>query len=277
MGQNNKPSNFYTTLSTTIVLVLIALFLMLYFHTNNITNIVKENINILVELEDNLPQSAITNLKNQIASNPAVIANSVTFVSKEEALKMMSKDIVGLDTGENPFNNIIQFNIKSKSYSDDTIEKIKSQINFEKGVIGMYYENESIDNIKSNLHKISLGLLVLAFTFIILSLSIIFNTTRLTLLNDKKQIKTMQMVGAQNWFIKRPYLQHAFSTAVKSTLITSVLVAALCLWLMKSGNIFGEIIQWIYVGLSLFITFISAFFILILTSNATLNAFLSKE
>ena len=47
MSKNSRPTQFYATVSTSIVLVLISLFLLMFFHSSNITNIVKENINIL--------------------------------------------------------------------------------------------------------------------------------------------------------------------------------------------------------------------------------------
>lgn len=277
MARIKKPSSFYTTLSTTIVLVLISLFLLLYFHTNNITNIVKENINILVELEDNLPQGAIDDLKSKLANNPNIIPSSVAFVSKESALKIMSKDIEGLDIDENPFKNIIEFNIKSANYSDATVQQLKTDLNLEKGVIGIYHENESLEDIKSNIQRISLGILVLAVVFIVLALSIIFNTIRLTLLNDKKLIKTMQMVGANPSFIKKPYLREVFFVSVQAALITVVIIGGLIGYLVYSQNIFGEVIQWPYVLVSVALAFLSAFFILILTSNSTINSFLAKE
>ena len=68
MAQKSKPTSFYATVSTSIVLVLISLFLLLYLHSGNITNLVKEQINILVELEENLPQPEITSL--QYVINP---------------------------------------------------------------------------------------------------------------------------------------------------------------------------------------------------------------
>lgn len=56
MAGFKRPTTFYATVSITIVLVLVGLFLTLFFHTGNITNILKQNINILVEVQDVMPE-----------------------------------------------------------------------------------------------------------------------------------------------------------------------------------------------------------------------------
>jgi len=173
MAKNSKPTQFYATMSTSIVLVLISLFLLIFFHSSNITNIVKENINILVELEDKLPSGSIENIKNTIEKYDGVIPASVQFVSKKDALLLMSKELnISQNSEENPFRDLIKFNLFNTDYSEDKIKEIKSAVELEKGVIGLYFENDSVDLVKTNLEKVSLGILILAFSCFISPLMI---------------------------------------------------------------------------------------------------------
>jgi cell division transport system permease protein len=278
MSKSRKPTQFYATMSTSIVLVLISLFLLIFFHSNNITNIVKENINILVELEDRLPSGEIENLKRIISGYEGVIPSSVEYLTKESALEIMSKELNITQTSEeNPFKDIIKFNLHHDSYSEKVIQGVKSKIELEKGVIGMYYENDSVDLVKTNLDKVSLGILVLAFCFIILAMAIIFNTIQLTLYSDIKEIKTMQMVGADNSFIKKPYLKAAFWLSTKAVTTVVIFIAILSLYMIRSSSIFAEIIQWEFVGLTILISFLVGFFIQFTTTNTIINRFLKKE
>lgn len=278
MATNTKPTQFYATLSTSIVLVLIALFLLIFFHASNITNIVKENINILVELESNLPTGQINHLKSILSSDKDIIPSSIQFLSKEDAMTMMSKELnINTETEDNPFKDLLQFNLRHESYSDSKIQNIKSKVELEKGVLGLFYENDSVDLVKTNLEKISLAILLLAICFIILALAIIFNTIQLTLHADVKKIKTMQMVGAEKSFIKRPYLKNAFVMIMKAVLAVFIFLCLLCGYLIQSNSIFAEIIQWHYVLLTLIISFIAAMVIQFLTTNTIINAFLRKE
>jgi cell division transport system permease protein len=110
-----------------------------------------------------------------------------------------------------------------------------------------------------------------------LRLAIIFNTVKLTLHADSKLVKTMQMVGAEKNFIKKPYLKSALSIVVKATLAVIVFVGLLSIFLIKSNSVFAEIIQWQYVGLTILISFISAFIIQFGATNTILNNYLKQS
>jgi len=278
MAQKSKPTSFYATVSTSIVLVLISLFLLLYLHSGNITNLVKEQINILVELEDNLPQPEITSLQRKIAGFEGVRPESIEYISKSQALQEMSGEFSLAESGiENPFRDVLKFNVKSTYYEEDYIRKVKAQLELEKGVAGIYHENENISSVKSNLDSFSFGILILALCFVVLAMAIIYNTIRLTLYGDMKEIKTMKMVGASNSFIKGPYLRNAFLMAFKSMIAVIVFVALLCIYILQSNSVFSDIIDWLYIVFAILISFIIALLLQMATTNATLNTFLKKE
>ncbi|HRO08767.1 MAG TPA: permease-like cell division protein FtsX [Saprospiraceae bacterium] len=278
MSKNKKPSQFYATASTSIVLVLISLFLLIFLHSTNITNIVKQNINILVELKNDLPQGEIDNITQSIEAFSGVLKESIEFLDKESALKLMNKEMnISSELEGNPFNDLIKFNLKSDQYSESKIAEIKKSIELEKGVISLYHENESLDMVQKNLERISYGVLVLALCFVILSLSIIYNTIQLTLYSDIKEIKTMQMVGAERSFIKKAYLREAFRMSVKSIAVMILFVLLLCFYLIYTNSIFAEILQWYYVVLTVLLSIFIAFFIQFSTTNRILNKFLKTE
>jgi cell division transport system permease protein len=278
MAQKSKPTSFYATVSTSIVLVLISLFLLLYFHSGNITNLVKEQIHILVELENNLPEPEIESLKQKIKAFKGVKSESVSFISKSQALQEMSGEFNLDESGiGNPFRDVLKFNLESSHYDESYIAKIKSHLELEKGVAGIYHENENISSVKSNLDSFSFGILVLALCFVMLAMAIIFNTIRLTLYGDINEIKTMKMVGAAKSFIKRPYLRDALVMAFKSMMAVTVFVAILCIYILQSGSVLSGIINWLYVGGALLISLAIALLLQVATTNATLNSFLKKE
>lgn len=277
MAKNSKPNQFYATVSTSIVLILVSIFLLIFLHSGNITNIVKQNINILIELENDLPTAEVDRLVNVVKTNQGVIPTSVRFVSKTDALNTMAKElVVTQDENDNPFQDIIMFNLKAEDYSESLIKDIKYKIELEKGVIGLYHESESLDQVKKNLEKVSLGILVLAACFVILALSIIFNTIQLTLYSDLKEIKTMQMVGAFDSFIKKPYLKMAFWMAIKAGLTVVIFILGLCFYGYYSDSIFSEIIQWRFVIASLLISILLAILLQLLATNYIISRFLTK-
>ena len=166
-----KPGQIYATLSVSIVLMLLCLFLLLYFHTGNITNLVKEKINLIVELKDNIPGGEIENIRKGIASLEGVIAESAVFVSKADAEKIMAEELLPVKGDfENPFKDIIKFNLRSDYYTESHLDVLKSKLEMEKGIVNFYFENESIESVKSNILKVSYFILILAgvFSFLVL-------------------------------------------------------------------------------------------------------------
>lgn len=277
MSVKKKPTQFYATLSTSIVLVLIAVFLLVFFHADNIENIVKENVNILVELQDNIPSGQKNHLLKVISGYPEVINTSVELVSKEKAMSLMSgENSIVTVLEENPFKDIIKFNLHHDNYNNNTIEKIKKDIEFEKGVLGVYHESESLSLIKSNLKKVSLGILILAVCFIVLAMAIIFNTIKLTLYSDLKEIQTMQMVGATTFFIKKPYLRLAFGMALKAFLTVLVVLSLILVYILKSGGLLGEVVKWEYFALTIILSFFIGLFMQMWGTNLILNRFLRQ-
>lgn len=276
MAQKNKPTQFYATLSTSIVLVLIAVFLLVFFHADNIENIVKENVNILVELNDNIPTGQKNHIKKTIEDYPEVINTSIELVDKNEAIKLMGENNVLMVLDENPFKDIIKFNIKNEYYNEKVLAKLKNNLELEKGVLGVYHESESLNMIKSNLNKISLGILVLALCFVVLAMAIIFNTIRLTLHNDIKEIQTMQMVGAQSFFIKKPYMRLAFSMSVKAFITVFIVLGVILAYLINAGGVLSEIIKWEYFLITLFLSFLLGLLMQMWGTNTIINKFLKQ-
>jgi cell division transport system permease protein len=278
MAKTKKPTQFYATASTTIVLIMLSLFLLIFFHSNHLTNKVKENLNILLEIEDNLAEDQRTALINMVKSSKGVKATSVKLITKEMAKEEMDLEMSVLDTNfVNPFKDLITFNLTSEQYSELRIKELKEKFELEKGVIGLFHENESIENLKSNLNKISFGILIVALCFILLAIVIIFNTIKLTLYSDLKEIKTMQMVGAENSFIKKPYLRDAFWMSMKSSGIMIVFITTLCFYLVRSVNVFSEIVDVKLVLATIVIAATVSFFLQVFTTNHILRRFLKRD
>ena len=275
MAGFKRPTTFYATVSITIVLVLVGLFLTLFFHTGNITNILKQNINILVEVQDVMPGPELQRIISVISSMEGVIPETVEFIDKEKAIAFMSSEVGALSEDiENPFKNIIKFNLKASHYKEAHINKIKELLELEKGVIGFYYENENIEMVRKNLSNFSFVVLGLAFIFIILSIAIIHNTLRLTLLADEKKIKTMQIVGASGSFIRKPYYVWSIKLTITSTLFVVFILGLIYSYAIFYNELLLELLEIQFLIFTIAICFCLALFITFLSSRMMLRQFL---
>jgi cell division transport system permease protein len=278
MRSSNKGSVIYAILSNTIVLVLIGFFSILYLHTNSITNLVKEKISILVELKSDTLDSNPKQLINLIQSNSKIVPGSVKFIKKEYADTIIGLDISkNLSQVGNPFHDIISFNVKSEFYSESNIQKIKTELKKRPEVFDVFYEHVVIDNLKDNLRSISFIVLMLSLVFVFLALVIIFNTINLSLYADRWEIKTMEIIGARDSFIRQPYIKLAGGIALKSFSIAAILllsIVAYCYYKIQDAS---AILNWFYILISIIFIFVISIVITVSSTIAIVNKYLYKN
>ncbi len=273
-----KSSITYATLSNTIVLVLIGFFSLLYLHTNSITNLVKEKINILVEVNDDSLSIKPDALMKLIQSNPKIVPGSVKFIDKSEADK-----ILGIEISENlkkvgsPFKNIISFNVIAAHYSEENLQKIKTELKKRPEVFDVFFENVVVQNIKSNLINVSYVVLLLSLIFVFLAVIIIYNTINLSLYADRWEIKTMEIIGARDGFIRQPYIKIAGKIAISSFVIAALVLLAAVFYLLYDFEGMHDILKWYYVAFSLLLMFVISMAITISATVSIVNKYLYKK
>ncbi|MBK9688638.1 MAG: hypothetical protein IPO65_13120 [Saprospiraceae bacterium] len=272
-----KSSVTYAILSNTIVLVLIGFFSLLYLHTNSITHLVKEKINILIELNPDSTSAGYTALMNKIASNSKVVPGSVKFIPKEEADK-----VLGIEISENlkevgsPFKDIISFNVKAAYYSEENLSKLKAELKEKPQVFDVFFENVVDEHMKSNLRNISYVVRILSLVFVFLAVVIIYNTINLSLYADRWEIKTMEIIGARDSFIRQPYIKIAGKIALKSFAISTAVLLAGCALLYYQFEATADILKWYYVVLSLLLMFFISLVITVTSTVIIVNKYLYK-
>ncbi len=272
-----KSSITYATLSNTIVLVLIGFFSLLYLHTNSITNLVKEKINILVEINADSLGTRPEGLMKIISTNPKVVEGSVQFIPKSEADK-----ILGVEISENlkkvgsPFKDIVSFNVKAEHYNEANLTKIKNELKQKPEVFDVFFENVVVENIKSNLRNISYVVLLLSLVFVFLAVVIIYNTINLSLYADRWEIKTMEVIGARDSFIRQPYIKIAGNIAIKSFVIAAIILLAGVFYVGSMADA-KDILKWYFVGLSLLLMFLISIVITITSTITIVNKYLYKK
>ncbi len=268
-GSTNKKSVHYAVLSNVIVLLLIGLFLILFFHTNTITDVVKEKMNIVVEINEGVDQNTINKLIKTIQAKEIVLKESVKYIPKKDALAYMSSSM-DEDLGNlgNPFKDVITYNITSKDYNESNLVALANEIKKDSSVNDVFYENIVIDSVKSNLKNISYLILLISLIFIGLSVIIMYNTINLSLYADRFEIKTMEIIGARDGFIRQPYLKIAGKVALRSFIFAAICILLIIVSAWFNLNGASDVINWFYITLTLAIIFI---FSLVVNVGATIR------
>ena len=273
-SSKSKPTHFYASISIAIVLFLLGLFFILFIHTQDIANLLKEKVNIVVELEDGAAKDKLT---EKLMANAMIVSESVKFIPREQGLSFMTSGGDATYTGENPLRDLIVFNVKSTSYSDDNLEKIAEVLKAQSGVTSVFYENMILDQIRSNIRKVASVIFVLGIVFVFLATVIIKNTINLSMFADRAEIQTLERIGAKWGFIKMPYIKSSVLVGVRGYIIAGLMLAAMLVAVSLQFPDLWRSLNMFYLLLSFALLFAVAVLIPAVVSNAAANRYLSEN
>ena len=118
---------------------------------------------------------------------------------------------------------------------------------------------------------------MLAVIFIILAVIIIYNTVNLSLYSDRWEIKTMEIIGARDNFIRRPYIKLGGRIAIRSFALAGLILGAAVSYLWIYIPVSQGIIQWWYLVFTYIILFLLSIVIIIGATIRIVNKYLYKE
>ncbi len=216
-------ARFNSIVSISLVLLLTGIMLLLGFVAHRLSKHVKENITLSVVLDDSMLSSERTQLQQKLESMPW--AKSVTYIDKEKALKDLTENLGENPEeflGNNPLLASYEIFLNAEYASSDSIAKIEASLKEYQTVEDVVYRKDLIHLVNDNIQRIGAFLLILAILLTIISFSLIRNTVRLKIYAKRFQIRTMQLVGASNGFILKPFLKENLWSGIISSVVSSV-------------------------------------------------------
>ena len=221
-------TQFVTALiSTSLVLVLLGTIVLFVLTARNLSNYVKENINVTILLNDDISQGEIESLQKSLEEQQYV--KSLKYISKERALHEQCVDM-GTDPSEflgyNPFTASFEIKLKSEYANNQSLDQIAKQLKATKKVMDVIYQKELMNAVNNNIQKFSIILLIIAALFTYISFALINNTVRLTIFSRRFIINTMKLVGASWSFIRWPFIRQAVGLGLLSGIIALIVLGA---------------------------------------------------
>lgn len=230
--------------STTLSLFIVGLFGIILIQASSLTKMIRENIEIQVFLDKNLPEKQLNDLRKNLSARPFVLAKGdsiqLRFISNKEAADTFIKN-----TGEdftkfledNPLRDSYVFSVAEEFQSSAQLEGIAKDLETLPGVFEVSYMTDLVDSINKNLIKITLVMGGFIVILIITVIMLINNTIRLALFSQRFLIRSMQLVGATRGFIRKPFLARAFAFGVAAGMLASAILFGLLEY--TKGNIEG--------------------------------------
>lgn len=231
-----RVSTAYMTsvISITLVLFILGFLGLLVINTNTLSNYIKENIGFEIIIKPGVKEAEVIRLQKKLDVKKYV--KSTEYITKNEAVRRL-KDALGSDfvdfwgTADNPLLPSIDVRFHAEWANNDSIFKIKQSVLLSPYVKEVYYQKSLVGVINKNLNKIGLVLLTLSILLLVISITLINNTIRLSIYSKRFIIKSMQLVGATEAFIRRPFVWKGILHGIVSAffallLLTVVLVVA---------------------------------------------------
>jgi len=214
--------------SMSLALFVLGLFALLLSATNSLTSIIRNNVEMQVYLTGNLSDTEIARLNKSLAEKEFTLQtednSSVVFIPKEEAAKEFI-DKTGEDfmqfLGENPLKDAFTIKIAPAYHSNEQMLAIKNNLEKTGGIFEVVYVENMIQSINENITKISLVLLAVATILLVVIIILINNTIKLALFSQRFLIRSMQLVGATNSFIRSPFLYRSATHGIIAGIVAS--------------------------------------------------------
>ena len=199
-----------------------------------------ENINFVMEqvenkqgmrvvIKDDVEESILEGMKSKIQNieiDGKKVVNTVTFVSKEEAMKSIKErlgdkqDVLeGLDE-ENflPASYFVTLTDLSKN------QQVQDEIMKFDGVEEISTDNDTIAKLNNIARGIRMGTLIILVILVVISIAIIAYTVKITVYARRKEIEIMKYVGATNSFVRGPFMIEGIIIGIISAAISVIIM-----------------------------------------------------
>lgn len=229
----NRNMGIASIFSITAMLLILGLFFVLLTNITLAMNAVKEDFETLqVYLLDETTKEQADTMMETIKGYSGV--EEVKYLSKEQALEDWRKEWKEnahlLDSlPSNPLPNSIVVTVSQIEYSDVVVDKLQKL----EGIEGVKYYKDTVNKLIRVTNSIKFAGFVIIIFLVIVSVVVVSNTIKLTVLARVREIEIMKYVGATNWFIRGPFLVEGILIGIISSLIAAGLVSVL----------YGKVIQ----------------------------------
>lgn len=213
--KRKKPSIVPSVLSLALVMFMLGLLGFSVLGFNGLSKSLIEGSGIDVYFRDSVSESSVFAFEKSLQK--ASWLKKTHYVSREEGLKQMGDKydddfMQYVQASELPLSLEVFFRVEEAS--PEKIAEVARKIESNGIVEDVVYQKNLVESVAENLKKIQWILLGLVLLFTFIAIGLINSSTRLSIFANRFIIKSMQLVGATNNFIIKPFLFKFFKHAL---------------------------------------------------------------
>lgn len=232
-GVSSNLQSINVLISITTALFMLGLCGLLVLQASQLGNLIKEKFEIQVFLKKDITENQQKQVKQALMQQTFIAKtnrqSAVTFISKEKAARQLTEQVQEdfqelLD--DNPLHDAFLVKVSPEAYEQENLKKIKQRLTQLEGVYEVSIVENLIQEINNNIATISLFFLLFGAFIMVTVFMLVDHIVKISLFAKRLLIRSMQLVGATDTFIRRPFMKQF---AVQGGL--GGLLATMFLWL----------------------------------------------
>ena len=220
--------------SMSLALFVLGVFCFILLHAKQVSQFIQENIEVHVILNTDISESQRAYIETQLHQQPFVLkkdaALMVKYISQDEAkkdfIKTYGEDFMKV-LDENPLHSSFVIKLKPEYLNKESLTSIDLTISKWEQVKEVYYLKDLADKITKNIRLLTIIFISFTVILLIITILLINNTIKLALYSQRFLIRSMQLVGATQFFIQKPFLARAAFQGFLSGSLASALLAGI--------------------------------------------------
>ena len=231
-----RGSYLISLMSIMLVLFVLSLFSSLVLFANKISEYIKENVGFEIVMNKGVSEKDIIDFQHVLDRKNYV--KSTEYISQEEATRRLTEDLgedilEWLGDVENPLLPSIDVRFQSDYANNDSIAKIEQWVMKNKNVKEVYVQKSLVHSIDKNVKKIAAVLLLIGLVLLIMAVTLISHTVRLSVYSKRFVVRSMQLVGATEGFIIKPFMKYFVIQGVIGSVLALGLLSIFLYKIMK--------------------------------------------
>ena len=220
---SNVSTSFAATMTVLIGMFLLGLFIALGTWVVSWSDHVKRELVVKVYFSPDSTKAQMNAVANRLSPSNDPDVKSVTFVSKEQALKEMTKRFPSLvqNLPSNPLPDSLEVVPKHGEQTEAIANSLKPR---PPGVSNVKYGKKTAHRILSVAKVIESFFLIAVLVLLAASTLLIANTIRLSIFSRRREIEVMKLVGATNWFVRGPFMLEGLICGAAGSLAAVILL-----------------------------------------------------
>lgn len=222
--------------AVTVTIIVLALFsinflVILNIITKTAISQVENKVDVSVYFKPEVTENIIFEIKTKLLTLDSV--KDITYVSREEALKSFKekhrndpKIIESLEEiGQNPLGSTLIVQAKStKDYGP--ILGVLNDAKYQDYIWEKDFQEHEliIDKISTISQRVKKIGLIMSIIFTLIGFMVVFNTIRVNIYTQRKEIGIMKLVGASNWLVRAPFLLEGIFYSIIGMVLTVAII-----------------------------------------------------